>query len=170
MTINSEPVAEIDYSALHITMLYNEAGIRLDRPPYEIDGFERKDVKLGINISFNAKTKPATIAALADKLGKGRGHAAKVVDAILSHHSPIEQAFCSDAGIRLMRKDSDIILTAQDSLRAKGVACLPVHDSMIVPAKDKDLAMEAMTMAFDRSVSGPNPCNLKVKPPEACIL
>ena len=167
MTINGKPVAEIDYSALHITMLYNQAGIRMDRPPYEIDALERGDVKLGINIGFNAKSKPATVAALADKLGKGRGHAAKIVVAILSHHKPIEGAFCSDAGIKLMRRDADIILAAQDTLNAKGVACLPVHDSMIVPAKDTDLAMEAMERAFDRFIGGPNPCNLKVKSQEA---
>jgi hypothetical protein len=167
MTINGQPVAEIDYSALHITMLYNEAGIRLDRPPYEVDGLERGEVKLGINIAFNAKSKPATVAALADKLGKGRGHAAKIVDAILSHNSPIGRAFCSDAGIRLMRRDADIILAAQDTLNAKGVACLPVHDSMIVPTKDTDVTMEAMVTAFDRFIGGPNPCNLKVKSPKA---
>jgi hypothetical protein len=167
MTINGEAVAELDYSAFHITMLYNKAGIRMDRPPYEIDGLERGDVKLGINIAFNAKSKPATIAALAEKTGKGRRHAAKIVDAIQSHHEPIEGAFCSDAGIKLMRQDADIILATQDDLNAKGVACLPIHDSMVVPVGDIDLAMEAMTMAFDRSVGGPNPCNLKVKSQEA---
>jgi len=161
MTINGQPVAEIDYSALHITMLYNGAKARLDGEPYDIRGFDRGDVKLGVNIALNAASRPAAVAALANKLGKGRAHAAKVIDAILTHHQPIEGAFGSDAGIRLMRKDAEIILSAQDHLNAKGVACLPIHDSMVVPAKDTGLAKEAMTMAFDRLVGGPNPCNLK---------
>ena len=83
MTINEEPVVEVDYSSLHLTMLYNEAKVRFSGDAYDIGGFERNEVKLGVNIAFNAKSRPAAVAALFDKLGKDRKYCAKVIDAIL---------------------------------------------------------------------------------------
>jgi hypothetical protein len=41
MTINGEPVVEIDYSAMHCTILYNTVGIKFADDPYEVDGFPR---------------------------------------------------------------------------------------------------------------------------------
>jgi hypothetical protein len=163
MTINGEAVSEVDYGALHTTMLYNEAGVRLDRPPYDIDGFERGDIKLGMNIAFNAKTRPAAVAALADKLGKGRSEAAKVIGAILSHHRPIEGMFGSDAGIRLMRRDSDLILAALKAANDNGILALPVHDALIVPRRCQNHTAQLMGDAFDRVIGGLNPCKVQVK-------
>jgi hypothetical protein len=138
MTINGAPVAEVDYSALHLTMLYNQAGIKFAGDPYNIAGYQRYEVKLAVNTSFNARTKRVAVAALADNLGASRERAAKVIDAIQSHHKPIAGCFCSDAGIKLMYKDSSIILAALGAANDDGIPALPVHDSMIVPVRSLD--------------------------------
>jgi hypothetical protein len=71
--------------------------VKLSCGQYDIDGFERAEIKLGFNIAINAKNRRAAIAALADHLGTGRHRAAEIVDAIMKRHAPIARWFCSDA-------------------------------------------------------------------------
>ena len=77
---------------------------------YSIDGFDRNEIKLGFNIAINAKNECAAVAALADHLGSDRSRSASVIAAIKRRHKPVERYFCSDAGMRRMRIDSEIDL------------------------------------------------------------
>ncbi len=70
MTINGEPVVEVDYSALHTTILYNVAGVRLNGEPYDVNGFERDHVKLRASILRNRRRATAS----GDPVGWGDGH------------------------------------------------------------------------------------------------
>ena len=49
-------------------------------------------------------------------------------------HADIAHAFGSDAGARLMRKDSDLAEQVVLDMIRQGVVPLSVHDSYIVPA------------------------------------
>ena len=163
LTINGEPVVEADYKSLHPTILYNEAGIRFSGDPYDVDGFERSDIKLGFVIAINAKNTPAAIAALADHLGTDRRHASNVIAAIKRRHKPIEKQFCSDAGVRLMRTDSELILTAMRAMNDNGEPALPVHDSLIVPARCEAQTTAKMVEVFEKIVGRVNPCSVNIK-------
>ena len=163
LTINGEPVVEADYKSLHPTILYNEAGIRFSGDPYDVDGFKRSDIKLGFVIAINAKNTPAAIAALADHLGTGRRHASNVIAAIKRCHKPIEKQFCSDAGVRLMRTDSELILTAMRAMNDNGEPALPVHDSLIVPARCEAQTTAKMVEVFEKIVGRVNPCSVNIK-------
>jgi len=163
LTINGEPVVEADYKSLHPTILYNEAGIRFSGDPYDVDGFERSDIKLGFVIAINAKNMPAAIAALADHLGTDRRHASNVIAAIKRRHKPIEKQFCSDAGVRLMRTDSELILTAMRAMNDNGEPALPVHDSLIVPARCEAQTTAKMVEVFEKIVGRVNPCSVNIK-------
>jgi hypothetical protein len=163
MTINGETVAEADYSALHASILYGEANLKFTGDPYDIDGFDRADVKLGFNIAINAKNQRAAVAALADHLGVGRDHAARVIAAIRHRHKPIKRHFCNDAGVRLMRIDSELILSALKGMNAAGDAALPVHDALIVPARCANQAAVKMVESFEQIVGRVNPCQIKIK-------
>ena len=163
LTINGEPVVEADYKSLHPTILYNEAGIRFSGDPYDVDGFERSDIKLGFVIAINAKNMPAAIAALADHLGTDRRHASNVIAAIKRRHKPIEKQFCSDAGVRLMRTDSELILTAMRAINDNGEPALPVHDSLIVPARCATQTTAKMVEVFEKIVGRVNPCSVNIK-------
>jgi hypothetical protein len=163
MTINGEPVAEADYGSLHASILYNQAGIRFSGDDaYDIDGFNRTDVKLGFNIAINAKNHRAAVSALADHLGTDRRHAANVIAAIQHRHKPIEQQFCSDAGVRLMRTDSELILTALKIVNDAGDPALPVHDALIVPTRCADQAAATMHDCFERIVGRVSRCAVKI--------
>ena len=160
---STNTVVEADYKSLHPTILYNEAGIRFSGDPYDVDAFKRSDIKLGFVIAINAKNTPAAIAALADHLGTDRRHASNVIAAIKRRHKPIEKQFCSDAGVRLMRTDSELILTAMRAMNDNGEPALPVHDSLIVPARCEAQTTAKMVEVFEKIVGRVNPCSVNIK-------
>ena len=64
-----QPMVEIDYSTLHITMAYTEAGAKIPRGDlYEIEGFDRRLVKIAVNIMFNAENRRSAVLAIAKAL------------------------------------------------------------------------------------------------------
>jgi hypothetical protein len=115
ITINGEQTVELDYDALHARMVYLLAGkIMPPGDPYEIDGWPRKQVKLAFLIGINARTHIDHVRALADHLRIAGGvpnpfaTAEKLVQAVKARHPEVAHAFGSDAGVRLMRRDSEI--------------------------------------------------------------
>jgi hypothetical protein len=163
LTINGERTAEVDYSAMHAMILYGKAGIKFTGDPYDIAGFDRAEIKLGFNVALNAKNRRAAVAALADHLGTGSGRAAKIIDAIMRRHQPIAQWFCSDAGVGLMRTDSEVILTGLQAVNDGGDPALPIHDALIVPVRCAPKTAAKMVEIFERIVGNVNPCNVKIK-------
>jgi hypothetical protein len=163
MTINGEPVADVDYGSLHAAILYNQAGVPFAGDAYDVDGFERNEVKLGFNIAINAKNWPAAVAALADHLKTDRRHCAEIIGAIQRRHRPIKRHFCSDAGVRLMRIDSELILSALRAVNDNGDPALPVHDSLIVPARCANQTAAKMVESFEQIVGRVSPCRVKIK-------
>jgi hypothetical protein len=170
ITINGEPTIEVDYAALHIRLLYQEAGKQMVGDPYEIEGRPRKQVKLALLIGINARTHRSAVRALADALAgepgiHNRFDAAKgLLDAVRRKHPAIAHAFGSDAGARLMRKDADLAERVKfEMLVATGIVPLSVHDSFIVPATEAGRLEEAM----ERQISSENTSNFATTyPPE----
>jgi hypothetical protein len=163
MTINGEPVAEADYSAMHATMLYNLVGVRFIGDPYDLAGYDRNEAKLAFNIALNAANKWVAIVALANRLDKPNTYCADLLKAIRAKHKPIEHYFCSDAGISLMNADSELILSAVKAVNATGDVALPVHDALIIPSRIAHLAQAKMVESFERKFGRLSPCNVKVK-------
>ena len=154
LTIDGEPVVEIDYSALHPSLLYGMAGAKPPAEMYRVGNWGRNAVKLALLILINAKTKSSAIAALANKsepeIGGSLEIAAKLISDVAEAHQPIAGYFHSDAGAWLMGIDSKIAETVMMEMAAQGVVCLPVHDSFIVPASKADLLRETMhRVAYD---------------------
>ena len=59
-------------------------------------------------------------------------------------NTDIAVAFGSDAGVRLMRIDSELILGALRAANDDGFGALPVHDSLIVPVDGRMLSASAI--------------------------
>jgi hypothetical protein len=164
LLIDGEPTAEADYASLHATMLYGQRGLKFHGDPYDVEGFERAHVKQGFNIAVNAQNRRSVVYALADAAGISATEAERLLVAVEHRHKPIGDAFCSDGGIRLMRDDSDMILSAVSEANRRGVAALPIHDAMVVQARHGDVAAEVMVEAFEKIVGRANPCRVKIKP------
>ena len=116
IVLNGEPVAEPDFKQIHPTMLYHQAGLSPDGDAYDIDGFERSDVKLAVLVLLNAKNYRSAFEAIKAKLGRSvsDGDVHKLIAAVKRRHAPIVKSFHSDCGIRLMRPESDIIFDVLD--------------------------------------------------------
>jgi hypothetical protein len=154
LSINGENAVELDYVAIHIRLLYQDAGKQLIGDAYDLDGWPRKHAKLALLIAINAQTHIDAVRALADALrldgvSDPFGSAQKLVAAVKARHPAISHAFGSDAGVRLMRRDSELAERVMwEMLRATGIVPLSVHDSFIVPASQKVRLKEAMENAL----------------------
>jgi hypothetical protein len=161
LLINGEPVAEPDYRGLHAALIYAERGMRLvGDDPYEIDGFERGQSKLAFLIAVNSKSTRDAIGSLVRRHGMDRAAATNIIAAIMAKHNRVSDAFCSDAGIRLMRQDSDLILASTRACLNAGIAALPVHDSLIVPLRCEQTAAAILVENFERRYPTASPCRV----------
>jgi hypothetical protein len=168
ITINGSPTAELDFRAMHINMLYNEAATPLPAgDAYTIPGWAREDVKLAVNIALNAATPQGSICALSQhpkfSYPNDKTKAAAVIRDARAKHHPIASAFGSDAGIRLMRRDSDVTMRALKILNKDGTPALPIHDALIVGEHHESTATEAMKQAWAELVPGPNKAEVSNK-------
>jgi hypothetical protein len=155
ITINGQPTTEVDYRGLHIRLLYQEVGKPMPTDPYDVDGWPREQVKLALLIAINARSHVSAVRALADAL---RGDATvsdpfatadQLIKAAKIRHPDIAWALASDAGVRLMRKDSELAERIMlETVRAIGIVPLAVHDSFIVPTANVDTLNETMEEAI----------------------
>src|SRR5690625_5296271 len=153
LTIDGEPVVELDYATLHPAILYHEAGASLPSDSYEIEGWPRDQVKVAMLTLINAKTEAAARLSIEHNVMGDGDHgsirkASDLIRAIKRKHAPIVNAFHSDAGARLMWQDSGLAEDVMTQLMThKGIVVLPVHDSFLVPASKRDELEEAMLKA-----------------------
>jgi hypothetical protein len=153
ITINGEPTIEIDYRGLHIRLLYQEAGKPMPADPYDVDGWPREQAKLALLIAINARSHMSAVRALADALRRDVPDpfttADRLLKAVKAKHPDIAWALASDAGVRLMRKDSELAERIMlETVRAIGIVPLAVHDSFIVPSSHGGRLIETMEGAF----------------------
>jgi hypothetical protein len=163
LLINGETTAEADYAALHASILYCEEGIRFSGDPYDVDNFPRHLVKLGFNIAVNTDSRRSAVCSIAENAKISLVDAAELLGAIENRHKPISGAFCSDAGVRLMRIDSELILRALRASNDDGFGALPIHDALIAPARNIGQAQANMVEAFETIVGRVNPCQVRIK-------
>jgi len=173
LTIDGEDTVELDYKAFHPNLLYLEKTKKLyshaNGDPYVIEGFEgneamRKLMKIVLLILVNAKTEKSAMGAikkecednyredtegLADLFQLYKKHKPKTLLAFAKkQHQDIAEYFCSDKGIHLQFKDSNLSVKILLRLAAEGILALPVHDSFIVQKKHEDRLRLAMEEEF----------------------
>jgi hypothetical protein len=162
LTINGEPTVELDYSAMHPMLAYNQIGVKLDGCAYDVGaGFDRKEVKAALIIAFNAADEDAAVKALARAKGIRHDRCRQIFDAIRRRHRPIEGAFFSDKGVELMNLDSKIAMAVTTGLMADGIPSIPVHDSIIGPAQFRGQIHAKMEEVWSRFSCQLNPGSIK---------
>jgi hypothetical protein len=160
ITINGEPVVEIDYKTLHPAIIYAQARAPLPDDCYEIGDWHRPLVKIAFLILINAKGEHEARAAIArhDQMasiappGSKRAFAAatELMAAIKSKHERIRNAFHSDKGAELMKLDSDLAETVMLAMQMVGIVVLPVHDSFLVQkSKASQLEETMLRVAYE---------------------
>lgn len=139
--LQGERVAEVDISAAHLTILYTLRGEPFDHltDPYAVPGIPRGRVKRWLLFALGK----STVAA------RGNWYS-QVREATLAKH-PVLNGLegYGISTVDLQYHEAEVMLRAMKALREDhGVASLPVHDSLVVPASKVEVARHVLTGAF----------------------
>lgn len=174
LSIEGQPVAELDYANLHPRMCYAMKGLT---PPqndvYDVPIFSRAKgyrpiVKTLLNCLINADSEEKAVCALFDtrnspvKTSKAlrsvgmirkdntqdRAKAFQIVEAIKHQHEAILDSFGSGQGVFLQNTDSRMALRIMLNLWERGIPSICVHDSFVVPAINATALIYEMKSAF----------------------
>ena len=151
---------ELDYSALHIRMLYHIEGMNYTADPYSLlcqDQSERIVHKLANLVAINAGSEKKAVGGIRNKF-RSEGIPYDLTDKALMElicnfkeaHKPIAHYLCSGIGRQLQNKDSHIAAAILNRLTRDGIPCLPVHDSFIVEAENKDTLYQIMIEEYEK--------------------
>jgi hypothetical protein len=172
LLIDGAPVAELDYSAAGLRILYGMAGAE---PPdgdlYDLPGApaaKRDDVKAMISaLTFVEGADVAALAPVAKRIRPDLAARAgadsddferhmvdalaveAVLRAIKERHAAVAAFLPSLVGHRVQKIESDAMVRALLALAGKQVAALPVHDSLLVRHDHADLAREILEVSFE---------------------
>lgn len=171
--INDRPTIEVDYRALHIGMLNARHGVTVEGDPYELEAGliasldqheQRKIIKTLVLMAINARDR--TTACQAFRQSNPVGSVARsmknvellrLLDAFIEKFPHLKPDLCSDMGIRLMKKDSEIANHVLTGMTRKGIPVLCVHDSFIVDYEHGQLLKTVMHRVSQHVVGHPIP-------------
>jgi hypothetical protein len=152
--INGSPTEEPDYPEHHARLLYDLCERLIPPEPFILDGWPRKIVKVAFYTLLNAETPVAAERAIAELFGRGRqgyAKAGKLIAEIERKHPAVANQFGTGAGLRLMRKDSEITEYILSKLLRGGDFALPIHDSYRVPHQIAGRTREIMDEALAKA-------------------
>jgi hypothetical protein len=165
----NSPVTEIDYSGLHIVLLYSKEGITYREDPYILEGYEKSEemrslLKLVLLASINANDKNKALQAVhkdvnfdSDRFGwvKEEGiNLSQVIEAFKNKHSRISDLyFFSGEGVRLQNIDSRIAEHVINHFTHQNIPVLCVHDSFVIQTDKAEELKTVMTHAFNDAIS-----------------
>jgi len=163
--INGEKTIEIDYSAFHILMLYNQEGIDYPDDPYSVcKGQEMRAIYKAVGlIAINAENERKAYGAIRNELiDRGiplpsiKKPLVALVNTFRDAHKPIARYLFSGIGITLQNIDGNILNAMLMRLMDKGILGLSVYDSVIVAEQHEAFTKEVMTEEY-KKIMGFNP-------------
>ena len=168
--INGDATVEIDYSGLHINLLY---GLKKHQPPqedhYVIDHVlkefskeeQRKIVKELILMAINVDNeKKAFNAFRHEQLKDSKAKALKdnqltlLLDAFKTKHPLIKDDLCTGVGNTLMNIDGRIAALVVNHFTNKDIPVLTIHDSYIVERAYEVELMDVMNQSISNELDG----------------
>lgn len=159
LTLNGEPVVEIDVKASFLTILHGLTGTPLDmgEDAYAFAGATREVAKGWLTASLGSG-KPIPkwpVEMAADFLRDhgetlGKRHKVREVEAAMIHRFPLlgDLARLRLGWAELMYVESEAMIGAMEALMSKGIPALPVHDSLIVPVSAREVASEVLKAMY----------------------
>jgi hypothetical protein len=176
ITLDRYETCEIDFSGLHIVILYAQEGINywqeIDEDPYQlmINDFDpnidlRRAAKLLLLTTINAKEEKKAFAAFRRQAEKDTPEKRLTNDQLKSllialqrKHQPIAHKLASGAGIDLMNVDGQITEKLIERFTYHyQCPILTVHDSYIVPFGYDRYLYREMQRAFEEVTGVSNP-------------
>jgi hypothetical protein len=168
ITINGKATVELDYSALHPTILYHTKEINFEQSPYDIEGItaSREYIKTAFNALLNSSgriNKPTNYVEQVEGISWK-----DLLHKIEEHHAPISEYFRTGAGLDLQLIDSQILQSVLLFFAEKNIPCLPIHDSVIIHHAYKDELLNVMADKYSEALE--NKIGIKSKDNRETVL
>jgi hypothetical protein len=152
LLIDGETTVELDFKAMHARLCYHLQGDQAPKGDLyvltETSRLDRDWVKGGVTRLLNT---PAGKTPR-DPFGLGTSRWRSVLQAIETTHGSIAGWFRAGRGLELQHVDATIAGAVLVGLARRGIPCLPIHDSFIVPASQERALGEAMFLAYREEV------------------
>lgn len=152
--IGGDGCVELDYGQMSLMLFYAEAG----QIPPEGDLYDltaqgvpvecRAGIKKVVQAIINSETLPKRFPQDTKRHFPARIKLAAVLRAIEARHPAVFPLMSSRVGMRMFRKEADILVAVLLQLKAKGIVALPIHDAVLVADEHKDKAAEVMKAVF----------------------
>ncbi|ODA97300.1 hypothetical protein BFX40_02360 [Mesorhizobium sp. SEMIA 3007] len=147
LTINGEPIADLDYASMFPRLAYARVGTE---PPtgdlYAIPGLEehRAGVKAGLSALLSTETEMTRLPPkVKDALPTG-WTASRFREAVATKHPALVPLFGRDIAMDLMFTESCILVAVLLRLSRMGIVALPMHDGIMVAASYSIYAIQVM--------------------------
>jgi hypothetical protein len=166
--INDRKVVEIDYSGIHIVMLYAQNNIdywsKINTDPYNIKGLEQTErmrdlLKVVLLSSIKAANRTKTKQANQHEINMDKDlyqwslskklDLNDILDKFVSTHAPIKEYFFSGKGIELQNTDSRIAEMVVNHCTRHHIPVLCIHDSFVIEQRHKQLLQDIMNKSFE---------------------
>ena len=172
---NGNPTIELDFKAMHPTMLYHKGHQAPPKDCYSVFGDLEKDklarecVKLLLLSMINASSETDALGAVQYKYNLqkhklngqtnlpfiiescGFKKLAEIAKIIQRFHAPIAHFFHSGIGIKLQKDESEIMRAIlHHCVKKFQIPAIPVHDSVIVPSTHAELVTDLMMASYEK--------------------
>lgn len=177
ITINGEPTVELDYSGIHIQLLYAMEGVNYaarKEDAYTLDDGvpDRKLNKLILLTALNAENETKARDSVYDQLRKegklefykfnrSKGTITKKLTLLKAKHPDIEDHIADGEGIKLQYMDSSIVEKLIMYGMRSNIPILTIHDSVICQAKYADLIKDKMWQYYSDMLNTTLKCNIR---------
>jgi hypothetical protein len=168
IALNNSPIVEIDYSGLHIVILYAQQGIdyweKIDKDPYKLEEYYevsermRSLLKQVLLTSINAKDKSRAVKGVMYDINMNQEEfgwvreeeieIGEVIERFANLHKPIRNYFFSNYGVKLQKIDSMMAEHIINEMTKEDLPVLCVHDSFIVESRNGEKLKGLMEKAF----------------------
>jgi hypothetical protein len=163
LTLNGNPTVELDYSGIHIHLLYALEGINYaatGQDPYTLDdGIPDRDFnKLILLTALNSESEAKARDSVFDEKRKlkelfkynltNKEPITRKLKLLKEKHAPITESIASGKGLKLQYYDSCIIEKLIEYAVLMNKPVLTIHDSVICEEKNADLIRDKMFSYF----------------------
>ena len=170
ITINGEPVVELDIKSCHATMAFAHVGIdwyaQSNQDLYsrlKDEGWPRDVVKKAFNIMMNAPSNSSAIGSLNgqqretgflfnDGMTPFKGWSSHLVHSIEDAYPELEDVFYAELGNHFMNKEGNICMAIAEWAVDKKVPVLTIHDGFVCPVSSQSLVEQMIVEKFRHTV------------------
>ena len=165
LTLNGDPVVEIDYSSIHPNLLYQQNCYQFISPSESDDHYQyrtkdeskRDLVKKVFNLLLNRTgNKESEISSIMYHCKITQEKAVDLRNWVYELHEPIAHLFGKGQGIRLQRTDSDIAFKVIEWFVKNKRPIIMIHDSALVSIRDTESLKLLMYESYQEVVEKVN--------------